>query len=84
MKTEIIDWLINNKTNLKLLLNDLTVERKKLLASEDAVFHTDIQKEYEKEVKVLINIEISRNLGVSTDECKLVTETLNIKEYLNG
>lgn len=83
MKDTIASWLITHAPYLKQhVLNDLIEQRKNLLANEDRVLYDDINKEFNILIRSKLNEEISKSLGVSTEDASLVTEDLNIQEYL--
>lgn len=82
-KQMIMYWLLHNQATVKNVVDRLAKEKAGLLKTEPKEFHEDIQKDFIKTIRLLMEEEISRQLGFSTDIIREVLETLNISEYIS-
>lgn len=82
-KQMIIYWLLHNQAVVKNVADRLTKEKLDLLNTEPKEFHDDIELDFIKTIKLLMEEEISRQLGFSTDIIREVIESLNIAEYIS-
>lgn len=79
----IVYYLISHSGRIKVQLQDITNQYNNIKADpSNELFKEDIDKQYEAMVRSVLVDEITKDLGVSTEEVLTVVEDLNIKEYL--
>lgn len=77
---QIVDWLIDNKSTLELLLSEINADLRIMLSAEP-LFHEEVIEQYNRRVKVIIGEEISRQLGIQIDIIFETLETQAVQEY---
>lgn len=82
MNNLIVDYLVANKEYVNECLKDLRYQHATLIVTEDPVFHQDIWNDYCKAVKYVIAIEASKAIGCDTENCLIILESIDLKEYL--
>lgn len=67
LKSQIVDFLIANKTSLQSETDEITRDLKKNLEKEHKDFHGLIREEYDRKVRGLVIRYISMNMDPSVD-----------------
>lgn len=79
---QIKEYLIMNKDHINSILQPLGQELINLQSVEHPVFHDLIEQEYLEKARSLITLELTKVLQVNAEECIIVLEDINLKEYL--
>jgi hypothetical protein len=79
----IVYYLLSHQMRLKQELNNIIKQHNELKTKpENSLFINDIDKQFVNMVKFHLVNDITKALGVSTEEVLSVVEDLNIQEYL--
>lgn len=78
-----LDWLLQNKHNVKPLVQKYIDSRNEHLAHHDIAFVDDINKEFTSLTKSIILVELARHLPCNAEELVMFTEGFNINNYLD-
>ncbi len=82
MNPTLVDYFVNNHEHLKELLQPHCDRYLALMDEEDPILRNDIDREFSYVVKSVLINESSKALAVSTEECMIVVESIDIKEFL--
>jgi len=77
----IVYYLISHQGRIKEKLRPFTEQRNKLLIN-NSLFSEEIVEQYKDLVTKTITDELTKDLGVTTEEARIVLEDLNMEEYL--
>ena len=77
-KQEIIDWLVNNESTVKELMNTLN----QYMIVSNSEFDEDANEQLFQETKSAIIDEVSRNKGLPSEEFYDKIEDKELKSYL--
>lgn len=75
-------FLLHNQAKIKQTVKPYKFQLDSLLKSTDKTFHEQIKKDYKEVVNHEICLEVTKNLGVSTDNVLELIQELNLEEYL--
>lgn len=77
----VVTYLTDNHEHIKELVNPLTLLYSTAV-STDPLFKEDVDKQYQDNVCSIITNEVTKRLGVSTEDVLVVLEGIDLKEYL--
>lgn len=78
---EVVQYLILSQLKFKIALQPYITQRDNLL-KQDSLFSDEIKQQFKELASQIIVDDVTRNMGVSTEEVKQVLEDLNFDEYL--
>lgn len=78
---EVVQYLILSQLKFKIALQPYITQRDNLL-KRDSLFSDEIKQQFKELASQIIVDDVTRNMGVSTEEVKQVLEDLNFDEYL--
>lgn len=84
-KEKIIQYLIDNKGHFSTLkpIKILSKMRDKLLKKYDSSFHEEINIQYDKQCRLVVGTEISKNTGLAIDGIMYVLEYMGLENFKN-
>lgn len=78
---EIAQYLILSQQRFKIQLQPYITQRDNLL-KQDSLFSDEIKQQFKELASQIIVDDVTRNMGVSTEEVQAVLDDLNFDEYL--
>jgi len=78
---EVAQYLILSQLKFKIALQPYITQRDNLL-KQDRLFSDEIKQQFKELVSQIIVDDVTRNMGVSTEEIQVVLDDLNFDEYL--
>ncbi len=81
MEDKIEEYIVNNLDHFL----DLTKgyrDQKKVLIAKDPLFKSEIVKEFDDKIKFLMALEITRDLGCSYEDARIVLDDLKLETFL--
>lgn len=82
MNEQICDYIVNNHEALKEQIKPYQNKYIDLLKTEPAILKNDIDQQFFYMVKLILVDNVTKALGVSTEEAYIVVESINITEFL--
>lgn len=78
---EVVQYLILSQLKFKIALQPYITQRDNLL-KRDSLFSDEIKQQFKELASQIIVDDVTRNMGVSTEEVQAVLDDLNFDEYL--
>jgi len=84
MRTQIYEWLYDNREHLLLEISPLIKQYNELLTKEDRAFFNEISDQFAISVREIIAVEAGKALGCSPVDVIECIGDLNLELYING